>query len=198
MCFSQDVSTYLDKVGPVRQGVDKVRSTVVNESPSQPAAGPSPAGPGRTLRRRTARALPVDPSGRVLLLHGFDPHRPESPFWFTIGGALDDGETLLDAAIRELHEEVGIVAPIDAFSEPFGFGTVEFSFAGIAFVQDQTFFAVAVDNVRISFDHMEPIEQRTTLGHRWWTADELERSAEQYPAELPGMLRTAVSLSESR
>ena len=37
------------------------------------------------------RVLPVT-RGRVLLLHGWDPHRPDEPFWFTIGGAADPGE----------------------------------------------------------------------------------------------------------
>ena len=55
-------------------------------SPGAPARGAGPA----PLRRRTARVLPVDPEGRVLLLHGWDPHHPERPFWFTIGGATTD------------------------------------------------------------------------------------------------------------
>lgn len=148
----------------------------------------------RTLYRQTARALPVDPAGRVLLLQGFDPERPDAAYWFTIGGAMDEGETLLDAAVREMHEEVGMVLPHDAFSEPFGFGVVEFSFAGLAFVQEQTFFAVAVDDTTVSFDNMEPIEQRTTLGYHWWTAEELESSGQPHPIELPGMIRTAVNL----
>ena len=44
--------------------------------------------------RQTARVLPVDDEGRVLLLHGWDPHHPDRPFWFTIGGAADPGESL--------------------------------------------------------------------------------------------------------
>ena len=53
-------------------------------------------------RRQTARVLPVDPEGRVLLLHGWDPRRPEAPFWFTIGGGAEPGESLPEAAAREL------------------------------------------------------------------------------------------------
>ena len=62
------------------------------------------------LRRFTAPRPAIDEQGRVLLLHGFDPARPDEPFWFTIGGAAEDGETLQEAAVRELHEEVGIRA----------------------------------------------------------------------------------------
>ena len=50
--------------------------------------------------RQTARVLPVDDEGRVLLLHGWDPHHPDRPFWFTIGGAADPGESLRAAGAR--------------------------------------------------------------------------------------------------
>ncbi len=101
---------------------------------------------------------------------------------------------MLAAAVRELQEEVSVVASADAFSEPFGFGTVRFSFAGCTFIQDQAFFAVRVDDTPVSFDYLEPIEKRTTLGHGWRSADELESSDESYSAELPAMLRMAVQL----
>jgi 8-oxo-dGTP pyrophosphatase MutT (NUDIX family) len=54
------------------------------------------------IQRTSARVVPVNTSGRVLLLHGRDPARPESPYWFTIGGVVEPGESLAAAAVREL------------------------------------------------------------------------------------------------
>ncbi|MGI8415735.1 MAG: hypothetical protein ACR2P2_05900 [Nakamurella sp.] len=47
----------------------------------------------KIVRRKTARVLPIDADGRILLMHGWDPAKPESPFWFTIGGAIEPGRT---------------------------------------------------------------------------------------------------------
>src|SRR3954468_1904840 len=74
--------------------------------------------PGTVVRRTTARVLPVRPDGKVLLLHGWDPLKPEVPYWFTIGGGVEAGESVADAACRELREEVGIVLPVDALGVP--------------------------------------------------------------------------------
>ncbi|NUW44961.1 NUDIX hydrolase [Nonomuraea rhodomycinica] len=142
------------------------------------------------LRRFTARVLPVDDQGRVLLLYGFEPARPDERFWFTIGGALEEGETLQEAAARELREEVGISAEVSEFTGPYGTSTVEFSFAQYAITQDQTFFAVRVGAAEVSFDDMEEIEKATTVEHRWWSAEELEATDEVvHPPELAGLLR---------
>ncbi len=51
--------------------------------------------------RVTARVLPVNHRGEVLLLQDQDPGRPGILRWGTIGGAVDPGETLLEAAVRE-------------------------------------------------------------------------------------------------
>ena len=73
-------------------------------------------------RRYTARVLPVDAAGRVLLLHGWDPRHPDRPFWFTIGGAAEAGESLRDAGARELREETGLDAdPLSAYARS-GYG----------------------------------------------------------------------------
>ncbi|GAA2289957.1 hypothetical protein GCM10010149_41020 [Nonomuraea roseoviolacea subsp. roseoviolacea] len=142
------------------------------------------------LRRFTSRVLPVDDQDRVLLLYGFEPARPDERFWFTIGGALEEGETLQEAAARELREEVGIRAEVSEFTGPYGTSTVEFSFAQYAVTQDQTFFAVRVGAAEVSFDDMEEIEKATTVGHRWWSAEELDATDEVvHPADLAHMLR---------
>jgi 8-oxo-dGTP pyrophosphatase MutT (NUDIX family) len=147
-------------------------------------------------RRNTARVLPVDPEGRVLLLHGRDPQRPGDPFWFTIGGAVEGGETLPEAAARELHEEAGISLDPALLGEPVESSLAEFTWAGIHFIQDQTFFAVAIPaGVTVSFDGQEMLERATTDKHGWLLPEDLESGEHDRPADpdLPRVMRLAVS-----
>jgi 8-oxo-dGTP pyrophosphatase MutT (NUDIX family) len=74
--------------------------------------------PDNVIHRTTGRVLPVDPDGRVLLLHGWVPERPQEPFWFTVGGGTEEGESLRDAAARELREEAGIAVDAASLGEP--------------------------------------------------------------------------------
>ncbi|WP_171074219.1 NUDIX hydrolase [Nonomuraea basaltis] len=150
------------------------------------------------VRRFTARALPIDDQDRVLLLQGFDPEQPGLPFWFTIGGGMEDGETLREAAARELYEEVGIRAGAEEFSGPYGTNTIEFCWAGYAITQDQTFFAVRVADAVVSFEHMEQIEKDTTTAYRWWSVAELESTEEVFfPEDLAAILRKITAGGES-
>jgi 8-oxo-dGTP pyrophosphatase MutT (NUDIX family) len=146
------------------------------------------------LRRNTARVLPVDPEGRVLLLHGWDPLRPRDPFWFTIGGAVEHGETLREAAARELCEEAGIVVDPELLGEPFATGPIEFWWGGMHFDQDQTFYAIAMADAAVSFAGQEALERATIDKHGWLRPEELDGGGER-PAdpELPRLMRLAVA-----
>jgi 8-oxo-dGTP pyrophosphatase MutT (NUDIX family) len=145
-------------------------------------------------RRNTARVLPVDPDGRVLLLRGWDPLRPRDRFWFTVGGAAERGETLSAAAVREMREEVGIVVGEALLGSPIETSTIEWTMLGIRVVQDQTYFAVAVRDVTVSLAGMGWAERATVSRHAWLTSEELEadpvRSADP---RLPDVLRLAVA-----
>ncbi|TCN42671.1 8-oxo-dGTP pyrophosphatase MutT (NUDIX family) [Kribbella orskensis] len=148
--------------------------------------------PGTVVRRKTARVLPVRPDGKVLLLHGWDPLRPQTPYWFTIGGGVEPGETVKQAGIRELPEEVGILLPPDQLGEPVATNEIEFEWGGCPIIQHQTFFAVGVDAVEVSFANQEQLELETISDHGWWHPDELEATGQAAHITIPNLLRQAV------
>jgi 8-oxo-dGTP pyrophosphatase MutT (NUDIX family) len=140
--------------------------------------------------RRAGRVLPIDPRGRVLLLFGFDPADPSHPFWFTVGGGAEPGESFAEAAARELREEVGIVADAAALGEPVWQRIADYGFAGMRFRQKEEYFLLHVDSPAVSMDGMDLLERQTVTAYRWWGADELESAAEPVkPAELPALVR---------
>jgi len=138
----------------------------------------------------------VDPEGRVLLLHGWDPHRPDDPFWFTIGGAVEGGETLPQAAARELLEETGIVAAPADLGAPIETSVADFTWAGMRFHQDQSFYALALPaGTVVSFDGQEWLERATTDKHGWLYPADLEGGAQDRAADpdLSRVMRLAVA-----
>ncbi|MEY4449898.1 MAG: hypothetical protein RLZZ304_273 [Actinomycetota bacterium] len=69
--------------------------------------------------RQTARVLLHERRERFLFLKTeFDPEVGLPPRWITPGGGVDLGETTLQAAIRELREETGLVVEPGLLGEP--------------------------------------------------------------------------------
>ena len=148
--------------------------------------------------RQTARVLPVDDEGRVLLLHGWDPRHPDEPYWFTIGGAADPGESLRDAGVRELYEETRIRVEPAALGEPIAQNTIEFSWGGHRILQEQTFYAVLVTSAEVSFEGMDAWERATTDKYGWLTAEDLGGDERPADPELPGLIRAAAASAGNR
>jgi 8-oxo-dGTP pyrophosphatase MutT (NUDIX family) len=149
-----------------------------------------------TVHRVTARVLPVNASGEVLLLHGWDPAAPDAPYWFSVGGACEPGETLAQAAARELLEETGIVVASAAFGEPIAIEAgVEFDWGPYHLVQDQSWFAVALESgTEVHFRGLEPLEVGTIDEARWWTPDALDADGSAASDRLTEMMRRAVEV----
>ena len=148
---------------------------------------------GEPTRRTVARVLPVSEEGRVLLLLGCDPALPDVRYWFTVGGAADPGESLAEAAARELREETGIrVAPADR-GAPFGSFEVEFSWDGRDYLNESTLFAVAQEETPISFEGLDLLESQSIFDARWWTPDELEQDGRAVDPRLMDQMRAAIA-----
>lgn len=150
------------------------------------------------VERVAAKVLLVTAELDVLLFSSVDPGDPSRPgHWFAVGGGVEHGETLEEAAVREVFEETGL--RLFQVGSPLFTRHVAFDFEGDQYEQDETYFVAWVERFTPSTEGWTELEHRTVAGHRWWSVEELARTdATVYPEQLVELLWNLRGRGEAR
>lgn len=139
--------------------------------------------------RLTARVLLFDPAHRLLLMKGRLPGDSPAPgAWFTVGGGARPGESVLQAAEREVREETGFAAV--------EFGPVvwrrEASLrapGGELMLFKEHYLVARCAGGEPCRDGWEAHERSLVDDIRWWALEEIRTSAEDiYPPDIRRLL----------
>lgn len=126
--------------------------------------------------RATARVLLRNADNEIFLLKThFDPEVGLPPRWITPGGGIDAGETVLEAAVRELQEETGIQVAPEALGELIWQteGRWDWSDGINHNTFTDHFYELQVNVFDLDVSGWTEDERRDVLEFRWWSAAEL-------------------------
>jgi 8-oxo-dGTP pyrophosphatase MutT (NUDIX family) len=163
---------------------------------------------GLVSRRTSARIVLLDDDGCVLLFCGSDPALPDGSdvpaplWWFTVGGAAQAGETLPQAAVRELAEETGLRVDPAEMIGPVWRRDAVIDFNGSVIRSEEMFFVHRTRRFEPSTAGRTGLERAYIHGHRWCDAtmiSELVAKGETvYPLQLGELLDEANVLADAR
>lgn len=144
------------------------------------------------IPRPTARVLVVDRRERVLLFgcQGEGPYRDQMG-WTAPGGAVDAGETLQEAAARELGKETGLAVSPDQLGPVVAHTWGHWRDGrGRTYLGTDNYFFLRVTELTVDTSGQSGYERATLLGHRWWSLPELRATTEiVLPLELAALMQ---------
>lgn len=139
------------------------------------------------MTRLAVKLLLMDAKDRLLLIHSKDPTTQEE-CWYPVGGGVERGESLQQAATREAFEETGLT------TLPLGRRvwrrdhTYEFDGRMVRVHEEWLLHRVA--HYEPAATRLSDMESRSIVGFRWWGWRDLAESAETiFPPRLGELVK---------
>jgi 8-oxo-dGTP pyrophosphatase MutT (NUDIX family) len=141
------------------------------------------------VMRIGARVLLVDEHDRVLLLRYADRGKY---YWCPVGGGVEAGETIEQAARREVVEETGFAAPFELID--IGRRRIVATMFDVLTDIREHWFLARVPNADVSRTGWTPLEHATITAYRWWATSELATTSDRLiPRDLAALLARLLS-----
>ena len=143
------------------------------------------------LERNAVRVVLTDAAGRVLLFHAVPPEGGPAGWWELPGGGIDDGESYLEAAVREVREETGLLLDPATIGPPSWRRDTTWRSRGVRRLQHEVVVSARVpgDRPAIRTDGQTASELEDYVDVRWWEVGDILGSSERfYPGRLPELL----------
>ena len=144
------------------------------------------------VERQVVRVVVRDREGRVLLFHTREAPVPELGEWWEMpGGGIDPGETVLEAARREVLEEAGLDLTAVEIGPPTWRRTGVFRHRDKRHLSHEVVVEARLDvsEPAILEDGRADYEVEDYFDYRWWPVAELVASEDRfYPRSLPVLI----------
>jgi 8-oxo-dGTP pyrophosphatase MutT (NUDIX family) len=138
------------------------------------------------------RLVVQDVLGLVLLFRTRELSMPELGYWWELpGGGIEDGETYVEAAVRELSEEAGIDIGPQQVGQARWRRTATFRHRDSRRLQHEVVAVVGLDVIAPDVDGSKRFgyEIEDYVDFRWASVEDIVASAERfYPGHLPHLL----------
>ncbi|MFA6262845.1 MAG: NUDIX domain-containing protein [Candidatus Babeliales bacterium] len=145
--------------------------------------------------RNSVKILLMNEKKEILLMCADDPTttsmegKYHGRFWFPIGGKIELGESIQEAALRELYEETGITQDKIELGPIVWFGEFDLILAGRAQRLNEKFIVATTKQTNISLDNLTDEERAVVKNIAWFSLDTIKKSTEViFPILLPQYL----------
>jgi 8-oxo-dGTP pyrophosphatase MutT (NUDIX family) len=146
--------------------------------------------------RRSVKVVLLNENNELLLMSSYDPttrsmHGAPTPrYWSLIGEAIEEGESLEDALVREIYEETGLSRDDILLGPVVWHGSFDLILQGVPTHIDQTFIVGHTQQKPLPLARLTGDEKKVAKNLAWFSLENIKNSEEViYPIVLPEYLQ---------